>query len=771
MATYRWQPEDDIDQDIELKDTGATSTPGPNWFGLAASAVPLAIGAGFTWTAAQADFRRIMAGIGPVTNPLEQARVAAAAHATNYFGNTAITRKADRIRSKIKYLASSAGTLFEGTKLDAGKIKLAMGAALGKLPGMPGSEVGEILSSLPTSGTPQEILENMLTSHRTGPLLSNLSISKSFLKNLRTLGQADAVPERFLSVKDLIPGSIHKSEPWPLSNIRDNQLRKNIEAISRRLGARKPSLTLRTSEGIEGQLLQANFGGRKLDIPLTVRPGVVVTGVSQQSRYITGTIGVVGPDMKIVGQLTSEQYMTSRIAQELQALPPGKISFRDWNAIKKRITDETRTHMEYVGHSAQVGNTGAKFYEDFRSSRMHLVKGTFEGGISVLRPGDKLTPEEMLKLSEVNSEMGLYPGSARTIAGKKTSAMFTRNEMASLPFSEAVNWAQNPLGVIRPIQTNPKVAKFVANTGTTYAQWYRAELGKTYGSQAPAVFRMLALDPEQYATELQTAGQKIAEGEKLIRADLPSMGIEYSSVKLSNVNPELEALVRGGEGGATETEIQRAFGRLKPGDILGIDAKTRDYFRYEGGMRLEGITRHAEDKNLGAFLGIQFSQETGLEESMKIFGSGRGLIRRTDQGILSGIAGRVGASSGIEGVMTLADMKKHRNLLLLQQTNSLLEELMRAVVKPEYQKYVADPLSLARELDDLGRAGGKWNWHEATRKVFDIARASELSPGAMGKIFGALPHVYGMDIEQSQKMLMGATSDADILAMGRGFLA
>lgn len=583
-----------------------------------------------------------------------------------------------------------------------------------------------------------------------------------FLKNLSTIERRGSQTTKTGFVDLEIGESYFESNSFvqrkniSFGKIQDPIIESYLQKMQRELDA-EIKLTSTSRTDIPGSELWAEFRGGKLGkhklqlrIPRVLKdnPNIVVRGGTQQSKYITGTFGLVENNV-LKQTYLSDQWTAFRAYEDLvfaisksQRITRGRIRQLQ-NAFDRR----TLKDFEWVESITPGTHQGVDKYISSRSNVMHLYatgKASFADGEFTIPEINEFDYSKMLKgqyLAGPEGPIPIYPGHSPGQIAKNVVSL-TDARQASL-FPEAFPWAKRPMqGMRKQATPTPEALRRMNQISLMQKRFGWAELG--VGIDSPIL--KAAYVSDRFASELSEAGMGTQGGllvSKNAAAERAVGVLQQFDISPDQIGEEFAPFVSSSKGQGN-WNINLPF---EKGTILGV-SPTGEVVSLPENMNIIQATAF-KDEGKGIFMRVMGMKEADLSKSWsKVFLGAKGMAAPTSQEYIDEVLSRFNYRDASEAIISMGELKKNRALHYHQMFTSLWDFTEQNMSTGQsFSKlatnFAGNPKEIISKLRRLSTQGNKLNHDRLLSSAFSIARGAQLNPEQIGSVFGAVPDVFG----------------------------
>lgn len=492
------------------------------------------------------------------------------------------------------------------------------------------------------------------------------------------------------------------------------------------------------------------------------RPGLIVRGTTQQSRYIAGTYGIIEEGI-LKESFNHEQWTLRRAAEDLipQIMNEQKATQRAVNSMVHRFESKIMEAPEWVPSIEPGIHTGVDEYIRMRSQVMHLYR---PGGAPIsefeyadlMKRGGAILPE--------GNTLPLFPGhSPSQIAKGIVSTIDVRSGIALVP--EAVPYGRRPLQFLRKdfTPTQGALSAMAESKLNEDFKWASANFGvKTPMIRAGYVSGELG--PTLAGTGVTAEGQLLVSDRLATqRAVRQWKQFDVASNQMTGLANLIDK----------ETGSSWSINKLLPkGTFLGYGPEGRPVTLPEE-MFVTQATAFAKDAAKGDFIRVMAMKDIENIRYSKVFGGAKGMAVSVSPEYLekvltqhAGVAQTRGdIYRGIDAIITMDELKKNRGLHYNQMFTSLWDFTKQNMKSGLTQgsTFAQDPAGMIADIRKAALNADKFDHETVLQRIVGLAREAKLTSEQMGHVFGAVPEVFG-GIEA-----MGPLSAAEEAEIRKGF--
>jgi len=554
------------------------------------------------------------------------------------------------------------------------------------------------------------------------------------------IGQLDSkLADQFRRMEKITGGTVKLTSKW-----REDVLGEQMEAVlsGGKLGSASMKLRIpRTSNA--HSLVTGPFAGM----------GTTITkGATQQSTYLTGVYGLVDNGM-MKESFNHEQYMAWRANEELipKLISSKRLKQREINTVTRQFESEVIKSGEWLPSLGTGLHEGLDEYIRQNAARVHLFKKG-EDGIVPITPYEYAEAVESGISLPGGGSLKVFPGTSPNQIAKGVASLQNPTTFSKYLIPSAGDFGRRPQQYIRH-GFSPSVDALVemeANTIQKSLSWAAAE----GGVKTPLI--EAAFVSAKHGQALQGLGVS-SEGQLLVSREMNKMrGVEGLS------QFEIASKVEGWKTGEM----------VSKGTLLGYDAQGRPVSLPQNTFLTAATTFEDEQKK-------QFTKIMGFSESetldwAKVYGGAKGIAAPTTKRGILDILGRVGVTGETVGdvaaVISMEELRKDRGLHFNQMITSLWEFSKTNMESGKHMatlgsNFVNDPTKIIAKMNRVAIKENIRNDELLIRKLFGIARSSKLSAEQMGRVFGAVPDIYGKGWEN---IFADRLNEQELLEINRG---
>ena len=569
------------------------------------------------------------------------------------------------------------------------------------------------------------------------------SIYRRFSRNITALRESEAITGGFMPY-EAAAGKFGGVQFRPLPPTMQQAVARIEAALGIDPGATRPGWYTRPGWKEEGLgTYRLTFPTAKGDVTMMVplaEEGILVSGTTQQTRYIAPEVRVWDVEKKAMEGFKRHEFLMAEFEREI--VPEIKAGRMDkWQAQRAVTALEQRVihQLESVVNVPTHLRTGAQMaYEDSRRTAVDIM--IREEGI--IR---RATEDE---LADIARREGLYGGvGPKAMAkGRLQTADLARFYMTP----EAAETAKRLEQGIRKYELTAQARAAMEAPGmeryARYRQYESAAMRAFEPELRRPSVRTLYVEPEV----LQKL--RVGEGEVLARRGLRNI-FEFQAnqaQRLVSMRQDLKAALLEGK------EVTPAIG-----EIIGW-TEAQEPFRMQKGMRLLKAVEH-RNRSLGEFFSLHYMDIQRLESHDKFFEDMKMLMRLQGDSSFKRVVGTAARSrtmaDNVEVIASLDFLKKDPRKLQQQIVSGMGEVLARREMVPP------GPLQIYREtMGGAERISGIWgelakqvrdpktgkiipDMYSPTRFVREAMRfgihEAALRPSEFREVFGAVPYALG----------------------------
>jgi hypothetical protein len=494
----------------------------------------------------------------------------------------------------------------------------------------------------------------------------------------------------------------------------------------------------------EAQIGREPIAQMSLRIPVAskIDPNIVTHGATGQSTYIAGQFWQV--EQELAGRFALKRKMRYEewaAHHALEQLVPGILNEQrktrsSIHALENQFHESILRPLQWVDDLPEGVHPGLDEYKRMRGQIAHLY-GPGGKALSDLQYADVLR-------HGVTGAGTVYPSaSAAQMAKNVVSLQDWRNVEA---FPGAFDWGKRPLQRIRgefyPTESAIQAMqqdiltqeyKWISQRGGPPSPMMRTAYVK--GSQVRAAAR-LGMNVEGAGL---IAGSKIPlfGQQEIVRYNVSSEGL----LDLADIL-----------GDPTQTTWSGQV-NIPAGRTLGYDPSGAPVVMKEDITLLEA--KRFQDRNKGDFVKLTGVRQLEGMERFKAFGGAKAMMRSSTQESIDELA-RVAlginplAGSEINAIVTVDELKKNRALHNKQMLTSL-HEFTKMNMQSGKQvgtlasNFLLNPEKILARMNEVAGKGQMFQHEEVMRQMVGMARAGKLSPSQLGRVFGAVPEILGIE--------------------------
>lgn len=529
----------------------------------------------------------------------------------------------------------------------------------------------------------------------------------------------------------------------PVATVEDALLRETLQTIQstvHQIPGVETNLQLTKRSGMDGAQLMFHMSGGKfgkgvaLEIPMELvsQPGVIVHGVTQQTKRIVGKYALTHEN-RVVSTLKHEQYVARRFLE--QVLPQIMHGNSSVSATRKLVTDFNYSNIEGSQWMANL---------PIGTIPSHDAALNLGGGRRVLLDANfnSLNAERAAYIM-ANKKNGLFPSTSPAQLSK--GIVSTYNAQKFWLGGEGFGWERRPgqaLGRGFGPSEKAAAARMTSKVRRQYSWLHTDEYEKMFfNTHMDIMARTAYVSEKKYPGFADQALGGTLGGTGLVSTLLNDQmeHVAPLSLNLSGNAPINKKLLDM----ATESTFKFAEGtRFEEGEILGYDAN-RHPITYNPNMKITGGFHYTDTDT--PFMRIQGIETLPIEENAKFFGGGKFVSQTVQQIDLEKmIATATGQKvTGQEVVLGIDELRKNRGLHNMQMITAAHDFAYKQMKR---NGKTLESTTFNHSLQNMLHktvATESYNPDEVTKGIYQFARQHELSPFAVGRIFGAVPDVYG----------------------------
>jgi len=528
--------------------------------------------------------------------------------------------------------------------------------------------------------------------------------------------------------------------------------------ITKGLGATGGLAQQITRPGLPGEAYRFHWqaaGGLEVgfNLPIT-RDGTMLMGQSLQTRYISPDILLATPQdgggFKYKSMARHEYFLREFETTIMPALKEGRIrSQGELDVAIKSMSTSIFRELETLPNMPEgLEPSWMQGYRDFRGQQVDIriateavdQTGPFNWKASTRDPR---TAEYM----SIMEERKLFGGVGATGVSKGRAQTFDIADLYPTPRRTAMG--RSPQQAVRAWGYTGEAQARAASV---------AELGAfdTAAREAYASAPYLTtayVDPEKYAGELERLG--VNEGEALMSSRVKGiMQQEYAtSTHLTAVDRDVMNAIRAGE-------------TVAPGTVLGRSAKTGALVTAPSAAEgaIMGI-ENFKDVNKGDFVTLWQMNRRRLGQQEKWFGDLKALARFTEDDLMRFSTGRgFGMRAPVDVLASFDDLVKDPAKLNKQIMTGMYQTMLDKDLGPWGERFMRKPLSFAHTWDRTQKSQQAF----VERAMGFAVRHGNVTGEEFGRIFGAVPKVFGAKAAYQMASSAGVTSTQTFREMFRG---
>jgi len=498
-------------------------------------------------------------------------------------------------------------------------------------------------------------------------------------------------------------------------------------------------------------------------IPLSLRKDkkMVVKGATQQSQYIAGEFWLT--------EKTTEGYLLKKnaryeewAAQVLlsqhvhEMMQEHKLTRRRIHEVERAFHQQITQPLEWVDRLPKDLHAGHDEYIGLRKHIAHLYGPAGEEIESSLYYSDLLSRG----IFEGEKRLSVFPGHSPNQIANRIISLTDVRKLDPL-FSSEFDWARRPGQAIRDLFT-PTISSETAileDPLTSRFGW----AAKKRATPIPMVRTMYI--PSSMGSEMQGL---MLEGSGIISREKAA---QFGQLQIERMKVASDSLLGLGEilnpreaDWGLRVPSRDLNKEIEKGTVLGYDPHGEPVVARRN-MKLINAIRH-QDKNTGDYVQVTGISETGRMERFKVFGDAKAMLTVVETDAMrEWIGKRVGgAGLGVDALISMDELRKNRQLHYKQMFTALYDYAKLNMSKsrigrrrgsgtswktygaPERgitSEFLRNPLATMNQITQVAEASGGLQREQVLSELVRIARASKLSPEQMGRVFGAVPEVFG----------------------------
>jgi len=496
-------------------------------------------------------------------------------------------------------------------------------------------------------------------------------------------------------------------------------------------------------EGLGMHRISFGIAGKKIEFNLPKSSGgVLVEGMSQSSRRIAPSIGIINPLTKGLEEVSREEFFLRELETSIISdIHGGRIKTQaQVNKAINKLYERVFASLENIPNITPEMRTYAQQrYQDIRGQAIDLVteaehrKVAGTGYSQAMRP---VTQEEMAQAMEKH---GLFAGTGGE--GLSKGRVQKINIAEEHLFPRAVSWSRKPESAIRAFELTQDSQKAIA--ASRYARFRDYEVASARANPLVSPhLKALYVNPEVHAEFLQK-NLMMGEGEVIGRMGLQDL-IEHQFIRTKHLN-----IVAGKDFGQFVKDVQAQ--KFKVGDVIGWD-QSGDVITMQKNMKLLNAVGN-RTKARGDFATLYFSDIRRLENNAKWFGDFKGLMRLTRDGFLEQQARRLTKNDemlrDLDVIVSMDELRKDPAKYSKQILTSMTESVRaRGALPPGTLSadVAMRPRHYAGLLEEAAMKGGAFNPEQYTRAAMKLASELNFTQAEFGSAFGAAPTVLGKEV-------------------------
>jgi hypothetical protein len=529
-----------------------------------------------------------------------------------------------------------------------------------------------------------------------------------------------------------------------VTSIEDNILQQTIQNIQehvKNIPGVETNLQMARRDGIDGAQLMLHFSGGRfgkgvaLELPMELasQPGVIVHGVTQQTKRIVGRYAMASGNY-IASTLKHEQFAARRFLDEVvPKLLNNKLSISEtrklvsdfnYNMIKESEWVANLPRGTIAAHDARLRLGGSRvslFHSDYSRFTAPEADAIMRNRINGLFPSTSPTSLAKGVLSTIDSSklwLGGYDWSRRPMQALgrgygPSERAFTNRALSSVRKNFSWVHTKEYEDIFHGINMDV-MAKVAYISESKYPQFADRALGGTLGGTG--LVSTTLNDQMEHVGPLSH-----------------NLSLKYK------LNDKLQALAS-----KERFEVDDSLKKIRDGEILGYDA-TGHPIVFKDGMKITGGFQYTTQDE--PMLRIEGTETLAPDKYMKFFGSGKFVGQATEQNELERM---ILESTGhrftdAQVVLGMDELKKNRSLHAAQMITATYDYTVKAAKnRGKSLKFSVFNDSL-QNMFSKASVSNIYNHDEVTTGIYNIARQAQLAPESFGRIFGAVPHVYGDD--------------------------
>lgn len=504
-------------------------------------------------------------------------------------------------------------------------------------------------------------------------------------------------------------------------------------------------------EGLGQHRIGFGVGGKVIEFNLPItQGGVLVSGATSSSRYISPGVGIIDPTTKQINRISREQFFLQEIQESIITdIHSGRLKTQgDVNKALTGLYDEVFSSLESIPNApTDLRLKSLQDYQDFRGAAIDLyTKQEYRrtSGTGLAASYRRATTDEVAEMIERH---GLFAGTGEQGLAKGR-VQTTNLALERSLFPEAVDWGRKIESSKRQFQLTEESAKALA--GTRY-QKYRdyetlAARQNNTRMQSPHL-KVMYVNPDQHQEVLERI--RMGDGEALGRKGMTEL-IEHESIRSTHLKT-----VTGSSIDEFTTRVKA--GDFAIGDVLGFDEAGSPVIMKKN-MRLMDVISN-KTKARGEFMTMFYSDTRRMQNNAKWFGDFKALMRLTDdmwfRNQASSITHNDQMLTNLDVIVSMDELKKDPSKFAKQVLTSMTESVRgRGALVPESlsSDFALRPRHYASLLQEKAITGGAFSTERFALSAMGLARELGFTQQEFGSAFGALPHVFG---EEKTAQLLG----------------
>lgn len=533
----------------------------------------------------------------------------------------------------------------------------------------------------------------------------------------------------------------------------DENIQQRIYNIEKRLGS-LPGSTYQKfisrdmwiDEGLGTHLLRFRAPGIKGDIKMMLpvtSEGVLVEGLTQQTKRIAPEVGVLDPSTGKLRRMSRTEFLLEEFEKSiLPDIETGRLKTRrEVERAMSQMHQRVIQQLESVPNvPAQYQTAAGRLYEKIRGQALDIVveqeRYPGEGPWRYLSAFRTPSEDEMAK---VMAKEGFFAGVSPTGLAKGRVMTMDLSQLRLAP--EAMSWARRPEGAYRQYGlTDEALESMNTKELERYLRYQKYDTEALRTLQGRAInpsLKAVYIDPEKYIHRMEAL--EMGEGEALARKGIRDfMEFEASKTKkLASVREDLLPRLMAGE-----------VPDIRPGEVIGWSTEGETIKMTRNMRILRGIA-HANE-NEGTFMMLHYMDTRRMTSNDKLFGDLKAVTRLMDDNtfdkFMRGLAKNQRITEEADILISMDELRKDPDKHVRQMTSAMGEILERrqAVVTKPLTEFQRDPESITKILRKLA-TDQKRNIYHHERYIEEMmkfaVKEADVSASEFGAIFGAVPAV------------------------------